>query len=116
MSAKYAGVGSKKFERGARWAVGSALLKFVRKRGSNSGSSGGGMDQDRANQIAERGMTGEELMELLADVSTEAYKEAMSAANSLQWSILAEAERVAVASDSLALYQFIQAHKNREKS
>lgn len=107
-------VASAEFERNARYAVGRALLDKFSKSGS--GSSGRGIDENRATKLAERGMTGDELMELLMGVATHASEYAQSEASMLQWSIIREAERIAVASDSLALYQFIQARKKPESS
>lgn len=107
-------VGSAEFERNARYAVGRALLEKFSKSGS--GSSGRGIDEGRAEKLAERGMTGEELMELLMAVAMRASKHAQDESSMLQWSIIQEAERIAVASDSLALYKFIQARKKPENS
>lgn len=99
-------VAAARFEKEARYAVGRALLKKFSRSGS--GSSGRGIDEGRAAQLAERGVTGPELMDLLMSVAREASVNAQQELRDQRWSLIHEAERLAVESDSLSMHLFVQ--------
>lgn len=99
-------VAAARFEKEARYAVGRALLKKFSKSGS--GSSGRGIDENRAAQLAERGITGPELMDLLMGVAREASVNAQRELRLTQGALRSEAQRLAVESDSLSMHLFVQ--------
>ncbi|WIE81252.1 hypothetical protein [Curtobacterium sp. MCSS17_016] len=91
-------------ERVARDAVGSSLLFRLSPGG---GSSGYGIDERRAADIAKGGIDGDALYELLLDVARRAADEVEREVVWAKRRMLEGASAVAEKSDSLTLHRFV---------
>ncbi len=89
----------------AKHAVGESLLFRISTSG---GSSGDGIDEHRAADIAAEGINGEDLYELLIDVARRATEDAEREVYWMKQRLLEGAAAVAEKSDSLTMHRFVE--------
>ncbi|KZE41390.1 hypothetical protein [Microbacterium sp. T32] len=91
--------------------AGSVLLLHVSPGG---GSSGRGIDEPRADKVAET-ITGAELLRLLTRAAEEGTADRWNEAHFARWRMVEEVRRLATATDSLSLYRFIEREEKERR-
>lgn len=92
-------------ERTAAQSVAGSVLLWHTSRGG--GSSGPGIDEQRAEKVAES-ITGADLLALLTRAAEEGAADRWNEAHFARWRMVDEVRRLAATTDSLSLHRFIE--------